>query len=183
MTKAADIESRARKITTVIFDVDGVLTDGSVIVDASGGEIKRFNVQDGTGIKYLERAGVRVVLRSGRDSRAVDARAGELGIEDVYQGYKDKVDAYGELKKLRGLGDGEIAYVGDDLPDIPVMRLAGLAVAVRNARPEVKSIAHVVTEAAGGFGAAREFAEWLLKSTGKWEAIWSRYAPGGGAGA
>jgi len=177
-----DVRSRAQRITTVIFDVDGVLTDGSIVIDSTGGEIKRFNVYDGTGIKYLSRAGFRVVFVSGRQSAAVAARAKDLSVTDIYQGYRDKIKAYEDLKRLYVLGDEEIAYVGDDLPDIPVMRRAGLAAAVANARDEVKALAQYVTSAAGGKGAAREFAEWLLGATGRWEGIMARYAPGAGEG-
>lgn len=172
-----DAAGRAAKVTTVVFDVDGVLTDGGILIDSTGGEIKRFNVQDGTGIKYLMRAGIRVAIISGRESHAVIARARELDITDVYQGRKDKIDAYEDLRRMHSLSDAEMAFVGDDLPDIPVMRAAGLAVAVANARPEVKAVAHYVTEKAGGAGAAREFAEWLLKAAGKWDGIMERYLP------
>jgi 3-deoxy-D-manno-octulosonate 8-phosphate phosphatase (KDO 8-P phosphatase) len=178
---SSDAARRASKITTVVFDVDGVLTDGGIVLDSAGNEIKRFDVQDGTGIKYLMRAGIRVALLSGRESHAVVARARELDIEDVYQGRKDKIDAYNDLKRVHSLEDAQIACVGDDLPDVPIMRAAGLAVAVSNARPEVKAVAHYVTEAAGGHGAAREFVEWLLKASGKWEKIMERYLPQGGS--
>ena len=167
----------------VVFDVDGVLTDGGIYLDGSGAEIKRFNVHDGTGIKYLRRSGIALAIISGRESGAVEARAGDLGIEHVYQGCKVKLNAYEDLKKRAGLPDDEIAYVGDDLPDLPVMRLCGLAVAVANAREEVRREAHYITAAAGGEGAAREFAEWFLKLTGRWEGILSRYRDTGGEGA
>ena len=166
---------RAQQITAVIFDVDGVLTDGSIMLDASGAEIKRFNVHDGSGLKYLRRSGFALALVSGRESGAVAARADEVGIKHVYQGYKDKIEAYEDLKRRLGLEDERIAYVGDDLTDIPIMRRCGLAAAVADARVEVKAAAHLVTEARGGAGAAREFAEWLLKATGRWDGIMSRY--------
>ncbi len=172
---ADDLKERAGRVTTVIFDIDGVLTDGSILLDSSGSEIKRFNVHDGTGIKYLRRSGFNLAIISGRASSAVDARAGDLGIEHVYQGYKEKLKAYADLKKRLSIIDREVAFVGDDLPDIPVMRLCGLAVAVANARQEVLREAHMVTEATGGAGAAREFAEWLLRATGRWDQIISRY--------
>lgn len=167
---------RAGRVKAVVFDVDGVLTDGSILLDARGEEIKRFNVQDGTGIKYLQRAGLRVAIISGRQSAATQARARELGIVDVYQGAKEKSAAFADLLATHGLKLEEVACVGDDLPDLPIMRLSGLAVAVANARPEVKALAHYITELPGGMGAAREFAEWLLKTTGRWDAIMARYA-------
>ena len=174
------LRARAKRIAAVVFDVDGVLTDGSILLDSSGAEIKRFNVKDGSGIKFLRRSGLILAIISGRESAAVDARARDLGIEHVYQGYKEKTRAFEDLKKRLSLDGEEFAYVGDDLPDVPVMRLCGLAVAVADARPEVKAIAHHVTESAGGRGAAREFAEWLLKLSGRWQGIIERYFPEGG---
>ncbi|MCD6404627.1 MAG: HAD hydrolase family protein [Planctomycetes bacterium] len=173
------IMQRARKIAAVIFDVDGVLTDGSITIDSLGGEIKRFNAQDGTGIKFLRRSRITPAIITGREGGAVEARAAGLGIEHLYQGYKQKMGAYEDFKKRLGLTDDEIAYLGDDLPDIPVMRACGLAVAVPNARPEVRKVAHIVLDTPGGHGAAREFAEWLLKAAGRWDAIISRYLPEG----
>ena len=170
-----DLKERAARVTTVVFEVDGVMTDGSIYLDSSGSEIKCFNVHDGSGIKYLRRSGLTLGIISGRESAAVEARAGDLGIEHVYQGYKVKLNAYGDLKARLEISDDQIAYIGDDFPDIPVMRLCGLAVAVANARPEVRAAAHHVTETAGGHGAAGEFAEWFLKLTGRWQAILSRY--------
>jgi len=176
-----DLRERAGRITTVVFDVDGVLTDGSLYLDSSGSEIKRFNAHDGAGIKYLRRSGLNLAIISGRESAAVEARAGDLGIEHVYQGYKVKVKAYEDLKERLSVCDEEIAYVGDDLPDIPVLRLCGLAVAVADAREEVRQAAHLVTDLPGGDGAVREFAEWFLKITGRWEGLLSRYYPEGEA--
>jgi len=166
---------RAAAVSLVVLDVDGVLTDGSIFLDSSGAEIKRFNVKDGTGLKYLRRCGLRLAIISGRESAAVEARASDLGIENVYQGYKEKLRAYDDLKSKLGVSDEEVAYLGDDFPDIPVMRRCGLAVAVADAREEVKASAHLVTGLPGGCGAAREFSEWLLKARGRWEEITSRY--------
>jgi len=166
------------KIRLVVFDVDGVLTDGKIALDAHGVETKAFNVQDGTGIKYLLRSGIKVAFITGRQSGAVALRARELGVEDVYQGAKVKLEAYEKLVEKYGLHDDEICYVGDDLPDLPVMRRVGLAVAVANARLEIKNEAAYVTQAQGGGGAAREVAEKILKGQGKWDAILSRYYQG-----
>jgi 3-deoxy-D-manno-octulosonate 8-phosphate phosphatase (KDO 8-P phosphatase) len=173
------LRERALKVTTVIFDVDGVLTDGGIILDSSGAETKRFNVQDGSGLKYLRRSGYELAIISGRESSAVAARAANLGIEHVYQGAKRKIKAYEDLKRKLGVSDEQVAYVGDDLPDVPVMRQCALAVAVANARPEVRAVAHYVTSVGGGGGAAREAAEWLLKLSGKWPSILERYFPEG----
>jgi len=166
------------KIKMVVFDVDGVLTDGKIVLDMHGVETKSFNVQDGTGIKYLLRSDIRVGLITGRQSGVVSFRARELGIEDVYQGVKVKLEAYEKLVEKHGLHDEEVCYVGDDLPDIPVMRRVGLPVAVANARLEVKNEAAYVTQAEGGAGAVREVAEEILKGQGKWDTIMSRYCKG-----
>lgn len=166
---------KIRAIRLVIMDVDGVLTDGTTFYGSGGAEGLFFNVQDGTGIKWLQRAKIDTALMSGRDLEAVKARAEVLGIKHVILGAKVKVDAYEELKRKTALVDSAICYVGDDLLDIPVMRRVGLSVAVANARPEVKEAADVVTETRGGEGAVRELVENILRAQGKWEKITSRY--------
>lgn len=173
--KQTEIEIRLKKIKLVIFDVDGVLTDGTIYLQADGRELKAFNVLDGTGIKYLQRAGLEVAILSGRRSAAVRARARELGIAHVVQGSKFKMQGLDKLLKATGLSPQETCFVGDDLPDIPVMRNVGFAVAVANARPEVIKAAHWTTQTPGGKGAARELAELLLKTQDKWKTIMSRY--------
>jgi len=176
----SDAKARAANVKAVMFDVDGVLTDGGIIIDPSGKELKRFDVQDGTGIKFLQRAGFIVAFISGRESKAVEARARELGVGYVYQGCRDKAKAYEDFKRVCSLEDRHVAYVGDDLPDMPAMSRSGLAAAVANARTEVKAAAQYVTQASGGHAAAREFAEWLLKAAGRWEAVVAQYAGGSG---
>ena len=175
MPEQAELERKALAVTTVVLDVDGVLTDGGILLAPDGAELKRFDVQDGSGIVYLMRAGLRVAIISGRRAAAVEARAQELGIEDVYQGYHRKLDAFEDIRNKRGLRAEETACIGDDLPDIPLMRTAGLGIAVANARPEVIGVADHVTRAAGGAGAVREAAEWLLKIQGRWDGILARY--------
>ena len=164
-----------RKVRLVIFDVDGVLTDGRIILSDSGEETKEFDVQDGAGVKYLFRAGLKAAVLSGRRSRVVMQRCGELGISVLEQGALNKVEAYERILKKTGATDAEVCYVGDDLPDLPVMRRAGYPVAVPNARPEVRAAARYVTRSAGGRGAAREIIERILKAQGKWGRILSRY--------
>jgi 3-deoxy-D-manno-octulosonate 8-phosphate phosphatase (KDO 8-P phosphatase) len=173
--KQNELNSRLRKVRLVIFDVDGVLTDGTIYLQADGREMKAFNVLDGTGIKYLQRVGLEVALLSGRRSAAVRARARELGIKHVVQGAKIKLEGLEKLLAATGLSVQEVCFVGDDLPDIPVMRKAGVGVAVANARPEVLAVAQWVTDASGGKGAVREVAEKLLKAQDKWKTIMSRY--------
>ncbi len=172
---------RIRRVRLVIFDVDGVLTDGGIYLDAAGGEVKRFDVHDGTGIKYLQRAGIGTAILSGRRAGAVTRRARELGLSRVLQGYKVKLDGLRRLLRETGLPPDALCFVGDDLIDIPVMRAVGLAVAVPNARPEVRRAAHWVTRASGGRGAAREVAERILRAQGRWAPIIARYGltPGG----
>jgi 3-deoxy-D-manno-octulosonate 8-phosphate phosphatase (KDO 8-P phosphatase) len=162
-------------IRAVILDVDGVLTDGCICVGDDGGEWKHFHVQDGAGIKHLLEAGIEVAWLSGRRSKAVEHRAEELGVRHVRQDAKKKIPVYDDLLQEFGLDDQAVCYVGDDLTDLPVVRRAGLGVAVADARPEVKEAADLVTEAPGGRGAVRELAERILQAQGQWETILARY--------
>lgn len=175
MALAPEVAEKARRIRLVILDVDGVLTDGRVLYTGGGTQGVLFCVQDGTGIKYLHRAGIQTALLTGRESEAVNDRADTLGIETVVQGAKIKLEGYETIVEKTGVQDAGIAYVGDDLPDLPVMRRAGLAVAVPNAVPEVIEAADLVTRSAGGEGAVRELAELLLSEQGKWRQIMERY--------
>ena len=169
----------ARRIRLAVFDVDGVLTDGGVYLGRTESgdavELKRFDIQDGLGLKLLEDAGVRVVLISGRVSPATVIRAEELGLEAYQDGGAQK------LKHLRGIMEREaidwheVAMLADDLPDLAVLRRAGLKAAVANARPEVLAIADWTARARGGRGAAREFCEALLQARGEWEAAVEDY--------
>ena len=171
---SSELEEKARAITCVIMDCDGVLTDGKAFY-AGNAKGVFFNVHDGAGIKYLGRVGLKTAIISGRDTEAVSRRAEELGIDEVIQGAKVKIDAYRELKERLDLRDEEACYIADDLTDIPVLRQVGLAVAVPDARPEVREMADMITETAGGEGAVRELAEFILKTQGKWDKIMERY--------
>lgn len=162
------MEDRLRAIKLVIMDVDGVLTDGSIILDDGGRELKFFNVKDGHGIVLLHRVGIKTALITGRHSPVVERRAMELKVPLVFQGVKNKLRVYRELREKEGLKDEEIAYIGDDLVDIPILSRVGVAVAVADAHPLVKDAAHIVTEQAGGKGAVREFIEILLQAQEKW---------------
>lgn len=162
-------------VKIVIIDVDGVLTDGKIMLDAKGNESKVFYVQDGTGITYLHRAGIKTAIISGRKSMAVEHRAKELCIEDVYQGVHNKIEAYENILKKHKIKDNETCYIGDDLIDLPILRRAGFSVSVPNASLEVKRNVSYVTNAPGGYGAIREVTEKILKSQGKWDKIISRY--------
>jgi 3-deoxy-D-manno-octulosonate 8-phosphate phosphatase (KDO 8-P phosphatase) len=170
-----ELRSRILAVRLMIFDVDGVLTDGRIIYHDDGSEIKAFDVQDGHGIKLLQRAGIEVALITGRSCRAVEHRAHGLGITRVYQGARDKLEAYQEILEKTGLKDEEIGFMGDDLIDIPLLRRAGFAATVPNAVPHVTPYVHYVTRAMGGHGAGREVCELLLRVQGLWDEVTRRY--------
>jgi len=158
----ADILERARGVRLAIFDVDGVLTDGTLWIGAAGEAFKAFNIHDGHGLKMLQAAGVETAILSGRDSGAVVRRAAELSIRHVVQGAGDKNAAFDELLSSSGYAAADCSFMGDDLPDLPVLRRCGFAVAVANAVDAVKAAAHYVTLAPGGHGAAREFCDLVI---------------------
>jgi len=162
-------------IDWLILDVDGVLTDGTIYLRGDGSETKRFNLQDGHGIKLWRRAGGDVVLLSGRASMATQCRADQLDIQHVFQDCHFKLPVLQKFLDRMRIAPSRIAYVGDDLLDLPGVRLAGFGVAVANAVPELKAHADYVTRAAGGGGAVRETIEVILKNAGKWEALMERY--------
>ncbi|MBI1849778.1 MAG: HAD-IIIA family hydrolase [Planctomycetes bacterium] len=172
-TKRVD-SSRLRRVSLLVLDVDGVLTDGRVQFDSTGKETKVFHVHDGAGIAYFRKCGGRVALLSGRSSDVVKERARELGIEDCLQGFMQKTSPYEALLTKHGLTDEAVCYVGDDLTDLPLLRRVGFPVAPRNARTEVRRVAAYVTRACGGDGAVREVVELLLRSQGKWQTMVER---------
>ncbi|MBT2969101.1 MAG: 3-deoxy-D-manno-octulosonate 8-phosphate phosphatase [gamma proteobacterium symbiont of Ctena orbiculata] len=161
-----DIHAKASGVKLVIFDVDGVLTDGSLFLGDDGQEYKSFNSRDGHGMKMLQKTGVVIGIITGRTSEVVRIRMESLGIEHVYQGKHDKLPAYEELRDKLGLSDAEIAYVGDDVVDLPIMRRVGLAIAVNDAHPFVVQHAHWQTPRNGGRGAARDVCELVLEAQG-----------------
>ncbi len=171
-----ELAARASRISLLLLDVDGVLTDGSVLYADDGAELKRFHVRDGSGLKFWRDLGNRAAIVSGRASSAVDRRAKELGIGPVLQGRAEKSAALDEVLAALGLRPEQVCAVGDDLPDLPVLKRVGLAVAVADACPEVRAAAHYVTAAPGGRGAVRDAIEWLLKLRGQWDAVVARYA-------
>lgn len=162
----SNLMEKASRIKLVIFDVDGVLTDGSLYLNAEGGEYKAFFCRDGHGMKMLKSAGVEIAILSGRSSRAVDNRMAELSIHLVYQGQGDKVAAFESLLQRLSLSAAEVAYVGDDVIDLPVMRLVGLPIAVADAHPMVAEHASWKTPSPGGRGAAREVCELVMQARG-----------------
>ena len=162
-------------IKLLILDVDGVLTDGMITVSSDGSESKRFNVRDWTGLKYLQRVGIEVALISGNVSDAVTQRAEYIGIAEVHQGAKFKLPVVRDIIERLEMKPAEVAYIGDDLLDIPPAREVGFSVAVADAHPELLERVDHVTRARGGEGAVRELAENLLKAQGKWGLIMQRY--------
>ena len=176
---APDAASRARAVELVLMDVDGVLTDGRILLipDGRGAihEVKSFDVQDGVGITFIHRVGLRTGIITGRTSESVAARAKELGMEIIEQGTWNKLETYEKVRERAKLADSKIAFIGDDLQDLPILRRVGFAVGVANAVPEVKAVCHLVTEHAGGRGAVREALQFILRAQGKWEKIMERY--------
>jgi len=160
----APLRHKARKIKLLLLDVDGVLTDGGIYIDDRGVESKRFDVRDGQGITLLRRAGVEVGFVSGRSSGAVRQRARELGVKLVYQGVGEKAETYERIKRRTGLKNENIAYIGDDIMDIPILRAVGLAITVPNGWPGVRPVVDYVTAAKGGRGAVREISELIIST-------------------
>lgn len=169
------MRERLQRIRLLLLDVDGVMTDGRIIYDDRGGETKAFDVKDGHGIKLLQRAGIRVGIITGRQSPVVDHRAAELGIDLLYQGVKDKLVPFREILAQTGLRADEVAYVGDDVIDLPVLRRVGFAATVADAVEDVKPYVHHVTRHPGGRGAVREICDLLLRQGGAWDAVTARY--------
>ncbi len=161
------LQTKAKKIKLLLLDVDGVLTNGTIILDCGGNELKAFHVRDGHGIKLAQRAGITIGIITGRKSEVVNIRARELGIEEVHQGALRKIDVYEAILAKYGLSDDNVAYMGDDIVDVDVFKRVGLAVTVSDADPAVKPYVDMITKADGGRGAVREFINLLLKSQGK----------------
>ncbi|MCF8031474.1 MAG: phenylphosphate carboxylase subunit delta [Desulfarculaceae bacterium] len=170
-----DLTKRAAKIKLLVLDIDGVLTDGRVIMDHEGHELKFFDIKDGHGIKLLQLAGFEIAWLSGRASTPNQVRARELGIDELVEDCKIKLPEFERLVGERGLKPEQAAFMGDDLIDLPPMRAAGLALAPADAWPEVKDAAHWVATLPGGRGAVRQACELLLKAVGKWEEVTARY--------
>ena len=173
--KPEDIAKLSKHIKLIVLDVDGVMTDGRIILDNHGNELKAFYVRDGHGIRLAIRAGIIMAIITGRHSGVVEKRAVELGIKDVYQGVKEKLSAYLELLSKYNLKDEEVAFMGDDIVDIPLMRRVGLAAAPSDADELTKEKADFVSIKRGGRGAVRDFIELILKASNKWDSIIEEY--------
>lgn len=172
-----DLAGQAAKIRLLLFDVDGVLTDGTVIVHSDGSEAKAFHIRDGAGIVLAQRAGLQVGLLSARASGATAHRAAQLGVAMVIQGVRNKLEAYERIIRDGGLEDAEVAFMGDDLLDLPVLARVGLAAAPADAVPDVRAAVHFVASAGGGRGAVRELIETVLRAQQRWDAAIREYTP------
>ena len=168
-------QEKIKHIKLLILDVDGVLTDGKILYNDRGEEIKAFDVKDGHGLKLLMRSGTEVALITGRESKVVLHRARDLGINQVYQKVTNKIEVYEKILRGKKLEDKHVGFIGDDLVDIPVLRRVGFSATVWDAIPEVKEIVDYVASRKGGDGAVREVCELLLKVQNKWEGITERY--------
>jgi len=171
------VDKRAARIRLVLFDVDGVLTDGRVVLHGDGSESKQFHIRDGIVMVWAQRVGLKIGLLSARMSATTAERAAQLGITLVHQGVPSKIDAYNEIVSDIGLTDEEVAYMGDDIVDIAVLARVGLAAAPADAVPEVRERVHWLAPSPGGAGAARELLELILRAQGRWEAILRSFTP------
>jgi YrbI family 3-deoxy-D-manno-octulosonate 8-phosphate phosphatase len=170
-----NLPDHCRRVELILADIDGVLTDGGLLYDNQGIEIKQFHIRDGLGIKLWQRAGFQFGVLTARASHIVKVRAGELGIDIVRQGFEDKVPITHEILRDLGLSPEQTCFIGDDLTDIPVIRMVGFGVAVADAAAEVRAAAAHVTQLPGGRGAVRELVETILKAKGRWEDVIQRY--------
>jgi 3-deoxy-D-manno-octulosonate 8-phosphate phosphatase (KDO 8-P phosphatase) len=170
-----DLRSKASRIRLLLFDVDGVLTDGLIVMHADGSESKGFHIRDGAAIVWAQRAGLQVGLLSARRSGATSQRAAQLAIRLVMQGFQSKLAAYEEIVRGAAVEDAAVAYMGDDLLDLPVLARVGLSAAPGDAAPEVRERVDWVSGAGGGRGAARELIELVLKAQDRWDAVTGEY--------
>jgi 3-deoxy-D-manno-octulosonate 8-phosphate phosphatase (KDO 8-P phosphatase) len=169
------IQGKAKAIRAILFDVDGVLTDGKILLHPDGGESKQFDIKDGTAIVWAQRAGITIGFLSARTSASTAQRASQLGVTLLHQGVPSKLETYESMVDGLLLEDEQIAYMGDDVLDLPVLSRVGLSAAPSDAAPEVRSRVHWVSGRKGGDGAARELIELVLRAQGKWEPILAAY--------
>ena len=171
----AALQEKIKQVRLLILDVDGVLTDGRIIVDDAGRGTKQFNVRDGHGLKMLMRYEVEVVLLTGRTSEVVTHRAQDLGINEVYQGAWNKLEVFEEIIRKKNILPAEMAFVGDDVVDVPVLRRVGFSATVADASADLKDVVDYITNLKGGRGAVREICEIILKAKEKWPEVAARY--------
>lgn len=175
VAQSKENEERARGIKVIVFDVDGVMTDGGLIIGDDGQEYKQFHSQDGLGMKLLKASGVQMAIITGRTSKVVIKRAENTGIAHFYQGVEDKLEAFVELTKSLNISSEECAFMGDDVVDLPPMRKSGFAITVPHAMPLVKQYAHYITTLQAGRGAVREVCEFIMRAQGTYDAQMARY--------
>jgi 3-deoxy-D-manno-octulosonate 8-phosphate phosphatase (KDO 8-P phosphatase) len=173
--KAGELLEKIKSVAVLILDVDGVLTDGGIIFDDDGRETKRFDVRDGHGLKMLMRYDIEVILLTGRTSKVVERRAADLGIKDVYQGVRNKLEVFEEILRKRAISNEAAAFMGDDVMDVPVLRRVGFSATVADAMEDVKKVVDYVSEKPGGRGAVREVCEIILNAKGKWSEVATFY--------
>lgn len=171
----SDLMARARRVKLIVLDVDGVMTDGRIVVSDNGSQIKNFDVRDGLGIVLARKAGLKTAILTAEASRAVSLRARKLKVDWVKQLARDKAEAFSQCLKFFRLTASQAAYIGDDLVDLPVLTKAGLSATVPEASPEVRRRSHYVTSQGGGCGAVREFIELILKAKGRWAGLVEGY--------
>ena len=169
------LQEKLKKIKMLILDVDGVMTDGRIIMDDEGRQLKNFNVRDGHGLKIIQRYGIEVVILTGRKSEVVNHRAKDLGIKEIYQGALNKKEVFQKILQKHNLAADSVAYMGDDIIDIPVLRQVGFSAAVADAVDVVRKSVDYVTKNKGGHGAVRELCEMILQMQGKWPKIAEKY--------
>ena len=169
------LAERAMRIKLILMDNDGVLTNGSLFYGHDGIELVRYDVKDGLGIKLAQGAGLLTGIISGLESKSLKKRAEVLELDEIHTNVSKKLETYEKIKKKRNLEDEQVAFIGDDVIDIPIMIRCGLSVAVADAHPEVRKIAHLVTRCNGGQGAVREFIDYLLKTQDHWKSVIQRY--------
>ncbi|MFN8062536.1 MAG: HAD-IIIA family hydrolase [Vicinamibacterales bacterium] len=174
----AFLYDKAARVRLVLFDVDGVMTDGTVLLHPDGSESKHFHIRDGTAFVVAHREGLLTGLLSARQSATTATRAAQLAVKIVHQGVADKLTTYERILAEHALSDDEVAYMGDDLVDLPVLRRVGLSAAPSDAVPEVIGVVDFVAERRGGHGAVRDLVELVLRAKGRWSAVVSSYAPG-----
>jgi 3-deoxy-D-manno-octulosonate 8-phosphate phosphatase (KDO 8-P phosphatase) len=175
LDKTSPVEERARRIKVLIFDVDGVMTDGSLMIGDDGQEYKSFHSLDGLGMKLLKASGVNMAIITGRSSQVVTKRAETTGIAHFYQGVDDKLEAFNDLVEKMQLSPEECAFMGDDVVDLPPMRRCGLSITVPSATPLVKQFAHYCTTARAGHGAVREVCELIMRAQGTFDAQMAQF--------
>jgi 3-deoxy-D-manno-octulosonate 8-phosphate phosphatase (KDO 8-P phosphatase) len=173
--KVFDAEKRLKNIKLLLLDVDGVMTDGSIVYNGSGEEIKSFSVRDGLGIRILMETGVSIGIVTGRSSDALYHRCKNLHVQIIFDGVSDKASALDKITEKTGIKEDRIAYIGDDLPDIPIMGKIGIPIAVAGAHEKVIEVAHIVTSLEGGKGAIREVCEAIIKAQGNWQSVINKY--------